>query len=109
MTITGRLKDIIIRKGENISAKEIEDLLFAHPKVADVAVVGIPDPASGERACAVIVVTPGETFTFLEMIEHLKESDLIPQKLPEQLELVETLPRNPSGKVLKRELRQQFS
>ena len=52
VTITGRLKDIIIRKGENISAKEIEDLLFAHPKVADVAVVGLPDPASGERACA---------------------------------------------------------
>ena len=50
MTLTGRLKDIIIRKGENISAKEIEDLLFAHPKVVDVAVVGVPDPASGERA-----------------------------------------------------------
>ena len=109
VTITGRLKDVIIRKGENISAKEIEDLLFAHPKVVDVAVVGVPDPASGERACAVIVVAPGETFTFLEMIEHLKEADLIPQKLPEQLELVDALPRNPSGKVLKRDLRQQFS
>jgi non-ribosomal peptide synthetase component E (peptide arylation enzyme) len=109
VTITGRLKDIIIRKGENISAKEIEDLLFAHPKVVDVAVVGVPDPASGERACAVVVAAPGETFTFLEMTEHLKAADLTPQKLPEQLELVDTLPRNPSGKVLKRELRQQFS
>jgi acyl-CoA synthetase (AMP-forming)/AMP-acid ligase II len=109
VTITGRLKDIIIRKGENISAKEIEDLLFAHPKVVDVAVVGLPDPASGERACAVVVVAPGETFTFLEMIEHLKASDLIPQKLPEQLELVDALPRNPSGKVLKRDLRKQFA
>jgi cyclohexanecarboxylate-CoA ligase len=109
VTITGRLKDIIIRKGENISAKEIEDLLFAHPKVVDVAVVGVPDPASGERACAVIVVAPGETFTFIEMIEHLKVSGLIPQKLPEQLELVDALPRNPSGKVLKRDLRKQFS
>ena len=58
VTLTGRLKDIIIRKGENISAKEIEDLLFTHPKVVDVAVVGVPDPASGERACAVVVVAP---------------------------------------------------
>ena len=55
VTITGRLKDIIIRKGENISAKEVEDLLFTHPKIADVAVIGLPDPRSGERACAVVV------------------------------------------------------
>jgi acyl-CoA synthetase (AMP-forming)/AMP-acid ligase II len=109
VTITGRLKDIIIRKGENISAKEIEDLLFAHPKVVDVAVIGLPDPASGERACAVVVSTEGEPFTFLEMTEHLRAADLTPQKLPEQLELVDALPRNPSGKVLKRDLRKQFS
>jgi len=109
VVITGRLKDIIIRKGENISAKEIEDLLFTHPSVADVAVIGLPDPASGERACAVVVCTEGETFTFLEMTEHLKAADLAPQKLPEQLELVDVLPRNPSGKVLKRDLRTQLS
>ena len=109
VTLTGRLKDIIIRKGENISAKEIEDLLFAHPKVVDVAVVGVPDPASGEHVCAVIVVAPGETLTFSEMIEHLRDAGLTPQKLPEQLELVDALPRNPSGKVLKRELRQHYS
>ncbi|MGH2785528.1 MAG: AMP-binding protein, partial [Actinomycetota bacterium] len=59
VTITGRLKDIIIRKGENISAKELEDLLFTHPQVGDVAVVGLPDPESGERACAVVVTAPG--------------------------------------------------
>jgi acyl-CoA synthetase (AMP-forming)/AMP-acid ligase II len=109
VTITGRLKDVIIRKGENISAKELEDLLFAHPKVADVAVVGVPDPASGERACAVVVCVEGEELTFLEMVGYLRAADLAPQKLPEQLELVEVLPRNPSGKVLKRDLRQQFS
>jgi cyclohexanecarboxylate-CoA ligase len=109
VTITGRLKDIIIRKGENISAKEIEDLLFAHPKVLDVAVIGLPDPASGERACAVVVAAEGEPFTFLEMTEHLRAADLTPQKLPEQLELVDALPRNPSGKVLKRDLRKQFA
>jgi acyl-CoA synthetase (AMP-forming)/AMP-acid ligase II len=107
--LTGRLKDIIIRKGENISAKEIEDLLFAHPKVVDVAVVGVPDPSSGERACAVVVVAPGETFTFLEMTEHLTNADLTRQKIPEQLEVVDALPRNASGKVLKRDLRQQFA
>ena len=108
VTITGRLKDVIIRKGENISAKEIEDVLFTHPKVADVAVIGLPDPASGERACAVVVCTEGEPLTFLEMTEHLKAADLAPQKIPEQLELVGVLPRNASGKVLKRDLRAQF-
>jgi len=109
VTITGRLKDIIIRKGENISAKEIEDLLFTHPKVVDVAVVGLPDPASGERACAVVVCAEGEPLSFVEMIDHLRSTDLAPHKLPEQLEVVAVLPRNPSGKVLKRELRQQLS
>jgi acyl-CoA synthetase (AMP-forming)/AMP-acid ligase II len=108
VVITGRLKDVIIRKGENISAKEIEDLLFAHPKVADVAVVGLPDAESGERACAVVVCTPGETLTFGEMTEHLEAAELAPQKIPEQLELVDALPRNPSGKVLKRDLRKQL-
>ena len=109
VTITGRLKDIIIRKGENISAKEVEDVLFSHPKVADVAVIGLPDAASGERACAVVVCAEGETLSFLEMIEHVKAADLAPQKYPEQLELVDVLPRNPSGKVLKRDLRTRFS
>jgi acyl-CoA synthetase (AMP-forming)/AMP-acid ligase II len=108
VVITGRLKDVIIRKGENISAKEIEDLLFAHPSVADVAVVGLPDAASGERVCAVVVCAPGKTFTFREMTEHLRAADLTRQKFPEQLELVDALPRNPSGKVLKRDLREQL-
>ena len=68
LTITGRLKDVIIRKGENISAKEVEDLLFTHPQVGDVAVIGLPDPESGERACAVVVTAPGaEPITFDEM------------------------------------------
>jgi acyl-CoA synthetase (AMP-forming)/AMP-acid ligase II len=109
VTITGRMKDVIIRKGENISAKEIEDLLFAHRKVADVAVIGVPDAVSGERVCAVVVCAPGEHLTFLELQDHLRAADVMPQKLPEQLELVDVLPRNPSGKVLKRVLRRQFS
>lgn len=107
--ITGRLKDIIIRKGENISAKEIEDLLFAHPAVADVAVVGLPDDMSGERACAVVVCAPGTTLTFDELVEHCRAGRLSVHKIPEQLELVEALPRNPSGKVLKRDLRERYA
>jgi cyclohexanecarboxylate-CoA ligase len=109
VTITGRLKDIIIRKGENISAKEIEDVLFAHPSVADVAVVGLADPASGERACAVVVCVPEATLTFDDMVAWCRSHQLAVHKVPEQLELVDALPRNPSGKVLKRDLRQALS
>jgi cyclohexanecarboxylate-CoA ligase len=107
--ITGRLKDIIIRKGENISAKEVEDLIFTHPKVIDVAVVGLPDRRSGEKVCAVVVCAEGETLTFKEMTDHLQAQGLITRKWPEQLELVDALPRNPTGKILKRELQRQFA
>ena len=110
LTITGRLKDIIIRKGENISAKEVEDLLFTHPQVGDVAVVGLPDAESGERACAVVVTAPGaEPISFDEMKRHLVDAGLITRKLPEQLEIVDALPRNPSGKIVKAQLQKQFA
>ena len=108
VSITGRLKDIIIRKGENISAKEIEDLLFAHPKIADVAVIGLPDAASGERACAVVVTKGEAPITLDEMRDHLVGARLSMHKVPEQLEFIDTLPRNPTGKVLKKDLRVQF-
>ena len=109
LTITGRLKDVIIRKGENISAKEIEDLLFTHPRIADVAVIGLADAERGERACAVVVPTPGEDpLDMEEMTTHLLDGGLITRKLPEQLEVVDALPRNPAGKVLKSELQRRF-
>ncbi|HLW18001.1 MAG TPA: AMP-binding protein [Actinomycetota bacterium] len=108
VTITGRLKDIIIRKGENISAKEVEDLLFQHPKVADVAVIGLPDPASGEIACAVVALKDG-TLTLLEVAQFLKEKGLRNQAIPERLEILDALPRNPAGKVLKQDLKKQFA
>jgi cyclohexanecarboxylate-CoA ligase len=109
LTITGRLKDVIIRKGENISAKEVEDLLFTHPRVADVAVIGLPDPESGERACAVVVAAPGEEpISFEELCQHLLDAGLITRKLPEQLEVVDALPRNASGKIVKFELQKRF-
>ena len=108
--ITGRVKDIIIRHGENISAKELEDLLFTHPQIADAAVIGLPDPKTGERACAVVVVAEGVAApTLAELFDFLTGAGLAKQKVPERLEVVETLPRNPAGKVLKHELRARYS
>jgi cyclohexanecarboxylate-CoA ligase len=109
VTITGRLKDVIIRHGENISAKEVEDLLYAHPAVADVAVIGLPDPKTGERACAVVAVAEGQSFDFAGMVTYLKNKGLRVNAVPEQLELVDTVPRNPAGKILKHTLRERFT
>jgi cyclohexanecarboxylate-CoA ligase len=110
LTITGRIKDIIIRKGENVSAKEVEDHLYRHPKVADVAVIGLPDERSGERVCAVVAIADGqETLVMAEMVEFLKGEGLMIQKVPEQLEIVEVIPRNPAGKVLKNDLRDRYT
>ncbi|MCU0268097.1 MAG: AMP-binding protein [Acidimicrobiales bacterium] len=109
LAITGRLKDIIIRKGENVSAKEVEDHLYRHPKVADVAVIGVPDPSSGERVCAVVSTAPGEEpLGFDEMVVFLKAEGLMVQKVPEQLEVVEVVPRNQAGKILKNDLRDRY-
>ena len=110
VVITGRLKDVIIRKGENISAKEVEDLLYTHDKVADVAVIGLPDPNLGERCCAVVALQDaGSPLEFKEMVDFLKDKGLMVQKIPEQLETVPTIPRNPSGKIVKHVLRDQYA
>jgi len=109
LTITGRLKDVIIRKGENVSAKRVEDALFGHDAVADVAVIGLPDEDTGERVCAVVVTTDGGELTFEQMQQHLEGQQVMKRAWPEQLELVDVLPRNASGKVLKYELRERFA
>ncbi|MES5821775.1 AMP-binding protein [Streptomyces sp. RG80] len=111
LVLTGRLKDVIIRKGENISAKEIEDLLAAHPAVGDVAVIGLPDQERGERVCAVVEQPPGAAELTLEaLVAHLRAEGLSVHKLPEQLEVVDALPRNETlRKVLKYKLRERFS
>jgi acyl-CoA synthetase (AMP-forming)/AMP-acid ligase II len=110
LTITGRTKDIIIRKGENISAKELEDLLYAHPKVAEVAIVGLPDAARGELVCAVVRPRDADDpFTFADMELCCRQASLMRQKFPERLVLVDDLPRNPAGKVLKTELRSRLA
>ncbi|WP_420034934.1 class I adenylate-forming enzyme family protein [Streptomyces sp. cg28] len=111
LVLTGRAKDIIIRKGENISAKEIEDLLHAHPAVQDAAVIGLPDPERGERVCAVLELRPGvEELTLTEAVAYLRAEGLSTFKLPEQLETVEALPRNETlRKVLKYKLRERYT
>jgi acyl-CoA synthetase (AMP-forming)/AMP-acid ligase II len=106
VVITGRLKDIIIRKGENISAKEVEDVLFTHPKVADVAVLGLPDADRGELVCACIVPTDAaDPPTRDDVLDFCRAQGLMLQKVPERVEIIDTMPRTPSGKVPKHELR----
>jgi acyl-CoA synthetase (AMP-forming)/AMP-acid ligase II len=103
------LKDVIIRHGENISAKEVEDLVYQHPSVADVAVVGLPDARTGERACAVISLRPETApLDLADLRAFLEGKGLRTQAVPEQLEIVETVPRNPAGKILKHKLREQL-
>jgi acyl-CoA synthetase (AMP-forming)/AMP-acid ligase II len=102
-----RAKDLISRGGYKISAVEIESLLSAHPKVREVAVVGMPDERLGERLCVFIVARDHENSPSLgELIEELKLQGVAQFKWPERLELVEALPRNPVGKILKRTLRE---
>jgi acyl-CoA synthetase (AMP-forming)/AMP-acid ligase II len=103
--IEGRLKDVIIRNAENISAQEVEELLLTHPAIADLAVVGVPDPRTGERVCAVVVAEPGATLTLPDILEHCVANGLARYKCPERLEIVDAIPRNSMGKILKTELR----
>jgi cyclohexanecarboxylate-CoA ligase len=106
LTVTGRLKDIVIRSGEKLSAREVEDLLHEHPLVRAVAVVAVPDPRTGERACACVVPhDAAHSPTLEELGEFLLARGISRRKLPEQLELVATLPMTASGKVKKHELR----
>ena len=108
--VTGRKKDIIIRKGENLSAKAIEDVLHDHPAVAEAAVIGVPDPASGERVCACLVLRPGAArLTLADISAFMEAKQVMRQKIPEQVEFLPALPRNATGKVLKHELRKRLA
>jgi len=107
--ITGRKKDIIIRKGENLSAKAIEDELYEHPSVADVAVIGVPDAECGERVCACVVLAKdADGLSLGQVREFMVARGLMKQKIPEQLEIIDALPRTATGKVTKFELRKRF-
>jgi acyl-CoA synthetase (AMP-forming)/AMP-acid ligase II len=105
LVVSGRTKDIIIRKGENISPKEVEDVLVEHPNIAEVAIVGLPDEERGERACAAIVPLhrPGPDVS--EVRDFLKALGIASFKIPEQVAVFDRLPKNDAGKVLKHELR----
>ena len=104
--ITGRAKDIIIRGGENIPVVEIEDVLYRHPSIAEVAVVGVPDERLGERGCAYITLQTGKDLALDEMIRYLDEKGTAKQYWPEFLEIISEMPRTPSGKIQKFKLRE---
>ena len=108
--VTGRLKDIVIRGGVNISARDVEDHLLGHPGIANVAIVGMPDERLGERVCAYVVPTAaGGSLTLDEITSYLRELNVAVQKLPERLEIVPALPMTATGKVQKHVLRADIS
>jgi cyclohexanecarboxylate-CoA ligase len=109
VSITGRSKDLIIRGGENVSVAEVENLLFAHPKIHAVAVVAMPDPRLVERACAFVIPKPGQTLTLEEIAVYLDGRRLARHKFPERLELVSEFPMTPSGKIQKYRLRETIA
>jgi cyclohexanecarboxylate-CoA ligase len=107
VTITGRLKDVIIRNAENISAQEVEEIVLSHPDVLDVGVVGVPDPRTGERVCACVVLSDGASLDVAALGAFCTASGLARMKCPEQVFVVDAIPRNPMGKILKEQLKTQ--
>ncbi len=103
--ITGRLKDMIIRGGENIYPKEIEEFIYTHPKVQDVQVIGIPDKALGEEILAAVILKPGATMTVEEMQNFVKKN-MAKHKVPRYVDFVDAFPQNAAGKILKYKMRE---
>ncbi len=108
LILIGRKKEVIIRGGQNIYPMEIEGLLLTHPKIKSAAVVAMPDPVMGEKACAYVALNPGEQLTFEEMTSFLKEKKIAPYKLPERLEVLPELPLRGYQKVAKIELQKDL-
>ena len=108
LVVSGRKKDLIIRGGENISPKEIEDILHQHPAMKEVAVVAMPSERMGETVCAYVITNPGCTIDLPQLVDFLDKAGLSKQKFPERIEIVDDLPRTPSGKVQKNLLRQRL-
>ena len=105
--VKDRIKDMIISGGENIYPAELESVLAAHPALADVAVIGVPDDQWGETVKAIVVLKPGAALTGEELIEWAR-SRLGGYKRPKSVDFTDSIPRNPSGKILKRELRAPY-
>ncbi|MYQ33896.1 AMP-binding protein [Streptomyces sp. SID4956] len=108
LVLTDRKKDIIVRGGENISSKEVEDILVAHPRVAEAAAVGSPDERYGERVCVFVVLRSGAGLDLAEVAAHFQRSGAARHKTPERVVVVDGLPRTPAGKVQKFELRRRL-
>jgi long-chain acyl-CoA synthetase len=103
--IVDRIKDLIIRGGYNVYPREVEEVIYAHPAVAEAAVIGVPDPKLGEEVRAIVVLKPGQSVTGAELIEFVKERAAA-YKYPRSVEFRDSLPKNATGKILKKELRQ---
>jgi acyl-CoA synthetase (AMP-forming)/AMP-acid ligase II len=109
IVVSGRLKDIIIRGGENLSAKEIEDVLHRHPAIEEAAVVAMPHPRLGEGVCAWLILRDRQTAPSMEeLAEFVREQGLAPQKIPERIEILHDFPRTASGKIQKNILRDKI-
>ena len=105
--IHDRVKDMIVSGGENIYPAEVESVLFAHPAVADAAVIGVPDPRWGEAVKGVVVIHPGASASGEEILAFCR-GKIAGYKIPKSIDLVDSLPRNPTGKILRRELRERY-
>jgi cyclohexanecarboxylate-CoA ligase len=107
--ITGRIKDVVIRNGENIGTAEVEELLRGHATIVDAAVVGLPDPRTGERVCAVVEIAPGTAALGLDQVRrYLEDRGLRRQAWPERVETLSALPRSVAGKIDKDEIRRRL-
>ncbi|TFV56191.1 cyclohexanecarboxylate-CoA ligase [Mycobacterium sp. PS03-16] len=108
LVVTGRVKDLIIRNGENIAPKEVEDLLVGELGIAEIAVVGVPDTRTGERACAVIVPAGADAPDVADLARLLRDRGVASFKIPERVVVRDRLPRNDAGKVLKHRIREEL-
>jgi long-chain acyl-CoA synthetase len=106
--IVDRKKDLILRGGYNVYPREVEEVLYAHPAVAEAAVIGVPDERLGEEVQAVVALKPGASATPDELVAHCRER-VAAFKYPRSVVIVDALPKGPTGKILKREIRAQAS
>ena len=107
--ITGRSKDLIIRGGENISPREVEDALHEHPAIREAAVVAMPHARMGETGCAFVVLEPGADLNLARVLDFLSGTGMAKQKYPERLEIIDDFPRTAAGKIRKNVLRDRIA
>ena len=101
--ITGRIKELIIRGGENIQPREIDEVLYSHPKIQDAATVGVPDPLFGEEVKSFVVLKPGEKCSEEELLDYCRQH-LAAFKCPKSIAFIQEMPKSPGGKIIRRKL-----